>query len=823
MNFKAFKALNAEKALALFAAVALVLALVPAQTAFAGGAVANMEVTGIDEECAEVGDSITVNATVSATTPPGQLSQYGYVIYWGDGDVYDSGTGFFSDNDPVNISQSHSYGSASPSNPITVAVYHQNPNGQDGSDEASEEISICITDPETGSITILKDTDDVSGDSVEFDFTGDLGSFSVLGDNSDSESFSELSADTYSITESAESGWSFDSVTCDAGDYTAENPLSINLAEGEDVTCTFSNTMDQVQPATGTLIVYKNVVSGSAPASDFTINVLDDQAQEVESDPGNASGTEYVLEVGDYTITEDEDPNYTASFASCGDGTVSVTEGQTTECTVENSEVVEELGSISGTKHDWSTEDGLSGWVIFLDENENGVHDEGEATITTDGDGNYSFVNLQDGDYDVCEVQQTGWEQQTPDPENGNNGCHAVTITEGSDSADNDFWNREIPSETIEMCKLDENEAPVIGWGMTLTNDTEGGTFELETDDNGCVTQEVNPENGPWIVIEEEREGWTFVDADAENGTVEEGQGALVCEFFGDSGEPLQQLQLQVVVQDPEYRCTFVNERPDDAPVCEVGDNLLTNGSFEDPAIGSDWSYSSIANWVITAVTGGASTTGEIWRNFMGGPSEGDQHVELDAEDESTMLAQDVSTIPGATYQLRFDFSPRPDTDGDNNSVDALVDGNVLMNAQGDGSALSETDWTTHSDTFVANGATTEIALRDAAANLDDGVGSLVDNAVLCLVREPEDDDDDDSSTGGGGGGGGERIELTERDDEPEDEGPEPEVLGEQVSAVPAGAPNTGAGGAAGTALPSAVALLGMLLSVAGIRATRNG
>ena len=62
-------------------------------------------------------------------------------------------------------------------------------------------------------------------------------------------------------------------------------------------------------------------------------------------------------------------------------------------------------------------------------------------------------------------------------------------------------------------------------------------------------------------------------------------------------------------------------------------------------------------------------------------------------------------------------------------------------------------------------------------------------------------DDDDDDDDNGGGGGGGKKIELEEGggggssdDDEPEEE-PEPEVLGEQVSSVPVGAPNTGAGG----------------------------
>jgi len=126
----------------------------------------------------------------------------------------------------------------------------------------------------------------------------------------------------------------------------------------------------------------------------------------------------------------------------------------------------------------------------------------------------------------------------------------------------------------------------------------------------------------------------------------------------------------------------------------------------------------------------------ELWANgFYGGASDGNQNAELDGN-SSTMIAQPVTTIPGATYELRFDFSPRPGRDLADNSVDALVDGAFLMNAQGDGSNLNATDWTTYSDTFVADDVSTDIAFEDKGT--DNSFGSLVDNAVLCFVREPD-------------------------------------------------------------------------------------
>lgn len=94
---------------------------------------------------------------------------------------------------------------------------------------------------------------------------------------------------------------------------------------------------------------------------------------------------------------------------------------------------------------------------------------------------------------------------------------------------------------------------------------------------------------------------------------------------------------------------------------------------------------------------------------------------------------------------------------------------------------------------------------------------------------------------GGGGSGGGERIELSDDDDDDDsngddsnndddddsaggagdDDGPSGQVLGEQTSAFPFGAPNTGAGGTSGDAstLPLTAVAVGVLAGTAGILA----
>lgn len=83
-------------------------------------------------------------------------------------------------------------------------------------------------------------------------------------------------------------------------------------------------------------------------------------------------------------------------------------------------------------------------------------------------------------------------------------------------------------------------------------------------------------------------------------------------------------------------------------------------------------------------------------------------------------------------------------------------------------------------------------------------------------VPPPDDGGGDD----GGGGGGGKRISMGGGDDEDEDE-PEGEVLGAQTEVLPAGAPNTGMGGA-GNAAATASFLGSFVTMLAGVFALRR-
>ena len=80
------------------------------------------------------------------------------------------------------------------------------------------------------------------------------------------------------------------------------------------------------------------------------------------------------------------------------------------------------FGTISGSK--WNDLDGdgtwdaaepaLAGWTFYVDWNNNGQLDPGEAFGITDASGNCTITGLPPGTHTMAEVLQSGWEQTSP-------------------------------------------------------------------------------------------------------------------------------------------------------------------------------------------------------------------------------------------------------------------------------------------------------------------------------------------------------------------------------------------------------------------------
>ena len=159
--------------------------------------------------------------------------------------------------------------------------------------------------------------------------------------------------------------------------------------------------------------------------------------------------------------------------------------------------------------------------------------------------------------------------------------------------------------------------------------------------------------------------------------------------------------------------------------------NLVQHGSFESPALGAgNWGiYPAIPGW--TLVLGGGA---EVQNNVAGAPYAGEQHVELDGNDNSA-IEQAVPVVSGATYRFTWAYSPRPGVSSASNGVSVFVDGNLVGTSAADGGALSDTAWTVYQLVVPASGPTITLGFR--ASGTSDGVGGYIDDVTLSLVAPP--------------------------------------------------------------------------------------
>lgn len=165
-------------------------------------------------------------------------------------------------------------------------------------------------------------------------------------------------------------------------------------------------------------------------------------------------------------------------------------------------------------------------------------------------------------------------------------------------------------------------------------------------------------------------------------------------------------------------------------------DNLVVNGSFEEPIVTNDklWdifdSGTTGLGWTVEWYGGAATYNSqarpepaylELHRGVNGWlPSDGEQYAELDTdwdgpgggltnEPASVRIYQDLDTVSGGFYELSFVFSPRPDeTD---NQLEVKWDGTVVdtLSASGNG----QTQWTPYTYPVTASTATTRLEFTD--------------------------------------------------------------------------------------------------------------
>jgi MYXO-CTERM domain-containing protein len=141
---------------------------------------------------------------------------------------------------------------------------------------------------------------------------------------------------------------------------------------------------------------------------------------------------------------------------------------------------------------------------------------------------------------------------------------------------------------------------------------------------------------------------------------------------------------------------------------CGDGTDITVNGSFEDPGVAGDFTFELVDEDTVPGWdTDADDDLIELWDSGHNGVSsaEGLHHAELDANEPST-LSQDVTTVVGDDYTMRFAHRGRggPDT------MQVLIDGVVVTTVR-----TSAAAWQWQSVSFVATSVSTRISLRSAS------------------------------------------------------------------------------------------------------------
>jgi hypothetical protein len=270
-----------------------------------------------------------------------------------------------------------------------------------------EDITCVYTDQADSNIIVEKVTDP-TGSLQTFEFDTDYGSNFFLADGGSNDS-GDIDPGTYSVDEiNIPAGWNLTDATCDDG----SDPLAIDLAAGETVTCTFTNTQQ------GNIIVEKVTdPTGSLQTFEFD---TDYGSNFFLADGGsNDSGG---LDPGTYAVAEINIPSdWDLTDATCDDGSlpsaIDLAAGETVTCTFTNTQDgrVEIVKTVSGAPpangetFDFELRTGAS-------PTEEGTTVASTTTDPVTGEADFGGQTFDPGVYQFCEVGMLpGWHSTLSD------------------------------------------------------------------------------------------------------------------------------------------------------------------------------------------------------------------------------------------------------------------------------------------------------------------------------------------------------------------------------------------------------------------------
>lgn len=189
--------------------------------------------------------------------------------------------------------------------------------------------------------------------------------------------------------------------------------------------------------------------------------------------------------------------------------------------------------------------------------------------------------------------------------------------------------------------------------------------------------------------------------------------------------------------------------------------NIIVNGSFEEPVVtnGAKWDIYGPSDFIPGWQADWRGDIPTIWNDFQRptpqielqkGVSgwlakDGNQLTELDTdwvgptgslngEPASIQLWQDITTVPGSNYEIRFWTSPRPGVGLTDNITEAKWGATVLGTIAEDGSANANTVWTEYIYTVAAVDITTRLMFTDLG--VANSLGGFIDKVSVARVCE---------------------------------------------------------------------------------------
>jgi hypothetical protein len=311
------------------------------------------------------------------------------------------------------------YGPDTGSSSISGGPYHWGLSGLDGGSVGNQANQIQGSDinaiPASGTITIVKDA--IPDSAQDFFFASpSLSPVNfTLDDDTDitranAQVFSQIAAGTYTITESAVSGWTLSSISCDAvgtgtsASFSLSNrSATIVMGVAGSVTCIFTNN------GTAQLTVIKAVTNDSggtkAPA-DFSLHVKSGGV-DVAGSPhaGNASGFTYLLSPGSYNVSEDAVAGYNGTFSGdcSSSGGVTLAPGAIKNCTITNDDLQPRLTIIKHVVNDDGGARSASEWTMQI----NATDPSSASFAGSESPG--TTITIDAGSYSVNESGPSGY------------------------------------------------------------------------------------------------------------------------------------------------------------------------------------------------------------------------------------------------------------------------------------------------------------------------------------------------------------------------------------------------------------------------------